>query len=207
MREVADVAKPSVTEIAILFLIMFHAAVLIIQATPALYDPRVVKGYFHGWEDAALSAVFSVYTYVRKNALLTSLLIFLASVEAVARIIASGFLFEPRLVSIIDRSGRKILLSHQQVLMMRLKSFPQQIASPSNGQSDPQSLSANDYASIRRQLHSQQMWRSSNRNVSGQSDTSQKPSRLFRELPFEKAIQRQRSMVLQDRPYLRHSWQ
>jgi hypothetical protein len=130
------------------------------------------------------------------------------SVEAFARVVASGFLFEPQLVSITDSSGRKALLSHQQILLMRLKSIPQQIASPSDRHTDHKLLSANEYTSIRRQLHDQQKWRTANnRNISGQSDTSQRPSRLFRELPFEKAIQRQRSMVLQDRPYLRHSWQ
>lgn len=193
----------------ILFLILFHAIVLTIQAAPAIYIPRENDGYFRGWEDIALLAIFAIYTYVYRSVFHTQRnLSPLVSVEAFVRIVASGFLFEPRLISITDGSGRKSLLSHQQILMMRLKSIPQRISSPSDRQSDHNSLSASDYASIRHQLHDQQKWRTTNkRNVSGQSDTSQEPSRLFRELPFEKAIQRQRSMVLQDRPYLRHSWQ
>jgi hypothetical protein len=52
----------SITEVAILFMIMFHAIVLIVQAAPAIYHPRENNGYFQGWEDSALLAVFTVYT-------------------------------------------------------------------------------------------------------------------------------------------------
>ncbi|KAF9484619.1 high-affinity cell membrane calcium channel [Pholiota conissans] len=74
------------TEPGILLLIMSNAIILTIQAfkpstLPTANGPTLpprVKGYFHSWEDYALFALFIVFT-----------------IEAIARICVTGFLFDP----------------------------------------------------------------------------------------------------------------
>jgi hypothetical protein len=39
-----------------------NVVVLMIQSAPALYTPREDDGYFHGWEDIVLLALFAVFT-------------------------------------------------------------------------------------------------------------------------------------------------
>lgn len=50
------------TEPVILGLIILNVVVLMIQSAPALYTPREDDGYFHGWEDIVLLALFAVFT-------------------------------------------------------------------------------------------------------------------------------------------------
>jgi hypothetical protein len=50
------------TEPFILGLIILNAVVLIIQAAPALFEPRVDDGYFRSWEDAVLLVLFVIFT-------------------------------------------------------------------------------------------------------------------------------------------------
>ncbi|KAF8962909.1 high-affinity cell membrane calcium channel [Flammula alnicola] len=74
------------TEPGILILIMLNAVVLTVQAAKTLTLPTAdgptlpprVRGYFHSWEDYVLFALFIVFT-----------------LEAVARICVTGFLFDP----------------------------------------------------------------------------------------------------------------
>ncbi|KIY67001.1 hypothetical protein CYLTODRAFT_376891 [Cylindrobasidium torrendii FP15055 ss-10] len=70
------------TEIAILLCIILNAVVLTIQAAPSLHyegdRPPRVRGFFHEWEDYVLFGIFIFYT-----------------LEAIARICVSGFLFDP----------------------------------------------------------------------------------------------------------------
>ncbi|KAH9475037.1 Calcium-channel protein cch1 [Psilocybe cubensis] len=74
------------TEPMILILIVLNAAVLTAQAFPSLTLPTangpalppIVKGYFHSWTDYVLFVLFIVFT-----------------LEAVARICVTGFLFDP----------------------------------------------------------------------------------------------------------------
>ncbi|KAJ7019630.1 Ion transport protein-domain-containing protein [Mycena alexandri] len=69
------------TEPIILLLIILNAVLLTIQAARPLTlasPPAVVKGYFHTWEDTALFILFILFT-----------------LEAFARIVVSGFLFDP----------------------------------------------------------------------------------------------------------------
>ncbi|CAA7264458.1 unnamed protein product [Cyclocybe aegerita] len=74
------------TEPIILILIIANAVILTIQAFTSLTLPTAngptlpprVKGYFHSWEDYALFALFIIFT-----------------LEALARICVTGFLFDP----------------------------------------------------------------------------------------------------------------
>lgn len=76
------------TEPVILLLIVLNAVVLTIQAFPSLTLPTAngptlpphIQGYFHTWEDYALFALFVVFT-----------------LEAIARICVTGFLFDPEI--------------------------------------------------------------------------------------------------------------
>ncbi|KAJ7186710.1 Ion transport protein-domain-containing protein, partial [Mycena filopes] len=73
------------TEPIILLLIILNAVLLTIQAARPLTladPPAVVKGYFHAWEDTALFILFILFT-----------------LEAFARILVSGFLFDPEAAS------------------------------------------------------------------------------------------------------------
>ncbi|KAF9039224.1 high-affinity cell membrane calcium channel [Panaeolus papilionaceus] len=88
------------TEPTILILIIVNAIVLTIQAFPSLTLPTAngpalppeIKGYFQSWEDYVLFALFIVFT-----------------LEAIARICVTGFLFDPE-VSIFGSSTSTITL-------------------------------------------------------------------------------------------------
>ncbi|KAJ7159969.1 hypothetical protein C8R43DRAFT_348652 [Mycena crocata] len=69
------------TEPIILLLIILNAVILAIQSSRTLTlanPPLIITGYFHAWEDYALVSLFVVFT-----------------LEAFARIIVSGLLFDP----------------------------------------------------------------------------------------------------------------
>ncbi|KAJ7159975.1 hypothetical protein C8R43DRAFT_1233933 [Mycena crocata] len=69
------------TEPIILLLIILNAVILAIQSSRTLTlanPPLIIAGYFHAWEDYALVSLFVVFT-----------------LEAFARIIVSGLLFDP----------------------------------------------------------------------------------------------------------------
>lgn len=120
---------------------------------------------------------------------------------------ATGFLFDPQLVSVTDPSGSRMLLSHQQILSMRLKTIKAHIFS-SAAWNDQSPVESSERKSVRAQLHAQQAWRAQGRRPLVAPGSNSKGKSIFiKELPFEKAIQRQRSMALYSRPYLRHSWQ
>lgn len=194
-------------------IILFHGIVLVLQAEPALYHPRIDDGYFGTWKDVSLFVIFVVYTYVNSNCLAKSksgkstTCCFSISFEAFARMIATGLVFDPELVSVTDASGNKLLLSHSQILSMRLKDAKTNIfRSSAWGEQSPGALSEGE--SMHAQLHGQQAWRAHSSRPAIKSDSTSKGRSIFiKELPFEKAIQRQRSMALYSRPYLRHSWQ
>lgn len=191
-----------------LLLIVFHAAVLISQSAPRLRGPRDTTGYFHSWEDTTLLAIFIFYT-----------------VEAMARMIVTGFIFDPQM-TLTEVPGviepRKV--SQPKVLLERLLSGrkrPDQTR-PGGENHLRRAISAlRPSAAVHQQFRAQQRWRSENQEREKQSlhsvgnghpnrpapAGSTSKTKLFNELPFEAALKRQVGMVTTGRPYLRHSWQ
>lgn len=191
----------------VLGLIVFHAVVLVIQAAPAISEPRDQDGYFRGWEDVALLVIFFLYT-----------------VEAFARMAVTGLIFDADITlkhHTGDAEPRKV--SHSRVVWgryqyashrLRHALFPEQETVPLS----PSAHITQDH------LRSQQKWRSEHsqqHRLGGRphsrkekqthlskSEPGRKPllRNALKELPFQAAMERQMRLVTTGRPYLRHSW-
>ena len=199
----------SYTESCVLVLLIVHVVVLLFQSASTLEAPRIDDGYFDSWEDTALLVIFVLYT-----------------LEAMARIITTGLIFDPKMtVPIMSGSSESREASQPRLYLERLVwlwrgKAEQNHEKKSAAAGLQRNVSAVHPSSlIKRHIRAQQAWRAN--HTSEQVDKSKKEDtgrlaghtsdtrkgKILDELPFEAALQRQIRIVVSGRPYLRHSWQ
>lgn len=192
----------SFTEQAILVLIILNVVVLSFQGSKELNTPRPNTGYFQAWEDYVLFVLFVIFT-----------------LEMAARIIVSGLILDPR-IRTTDLTGPDPTLRHVPTnFLQRAQSvwrrFMQAVTQHSTAAADSSVALSDVDASTQPKdaTFMSQAWRGADDYQNrGQDSGSHTPRRqgtmasIFPEVPFETAVQRQQSLAVQGRPYLRHSW-
>ncbi|KAF8337378.1 Ion transport protein-domain-containing protein [Cantharellus anzutake] len=191
-RSMFDFLQLPWTEPIIFCLIIFHAIVLIAQSSNAICSvqtsapcPRP-NGYFNNWADYTLFILFVFY-----------------SLESFARIVISGLFVDP------DKNWRDATRNKARLLISEMMPW-----SPRG----PVPLDAHQNQSTQPSRPIAVASESSNPTTSGpvrsiwrilateNSDPHHTRGATRLEAPFQLAIEKQRGLAKQGRPYLRHSW-
>ncbi|KAF8321114.1 hypothetical protein DL93DRAFT_1599778 [Clavulina sp. PMI_390] len=185
------------TEPLILLLIFIHAIVLIIESSRSVYLHQRPVLYFHQWEDFVIFGLFVIYT-----------------LEMFARILTTGLVLDPEVPwRSIRLSFRAFVTERKPILRAQFRDDPldrpvavSALAASSSrtvGSGNPSSPLSDSSAHQR----GDSFWRlamEGSAPTQYQPPQSEKKGRL--EAPFQLAIEKQRSLSEQGRPYLRHSW-
>jgi hypothetical protein len=199
----------SYTESCVLVLLVVHVGVLLSQSASTLEAPRIDDGYFDSWEDTALLVIFVLYT-----------------LEALARIITTGLIFDPKMtVPIISGSSESRKVSQPRlyfeglVWLWRGKTQHKHEEKSAVAGLQRNTSAVHPSSLIKRQIRAQQTWRADHTSepidqlikedtgrLAGRANHTRR-RKIVDEVPFEAALRRQIRIVVSGRPYLRHSWQ
>lgn len=185
---------------------------LILESSRSVYVHPRPAGYFKQWEDFALFTLFVIYTYALTPPRDLPSTNVLHRLEMVARILTTGLVLDPDVPwTSIPVSLKEYIIEQKPAIRARFAGDPSEhpvdagaLATSSASKRTMTPSTSSDSAQLHRIGSTRSIWRLA---VEGAIYPDQQAyEKRTLEAPFKLAIEKQRNLSKQGRPYLRHSW-